>query len=171
MGDDKLPTQSDADNKAAWDNALVRLERGDATELAELLRSDRAMPRDVRESLAELLSPEAWILDMRLVVKKGGRAKAERRMRLRSQAIAELERARAKGLSIEDAACEAGKTLGISGRAVLKRADLRNSTRFAEAHRDVSKIIVAVERAGGTKNFFQKLFETLVSGTSGKPGS
>jgi hypothetical protein len=159
------------ENEATWHEALLRLETGDTSELAALLRGGRAIPSNARRALAELLDPETHILDMRLVLKKDGRAKAEQMMRRRSRAIVELEKERAKGLDINDAAEAAGKTLGISGRMVLKRADLRNPATVARAHREVSKLIAAAELSGDPGKFLQIFAQIIARATPWKPGS
>jgi hypothetical protein len=173
MADKHLPSETSHsdENEAAWHEALVCLERGDTRELAALLRGGRAVPSNARRAMAELLDPETGILDMHLVLKKGGRAKAEQRMSLRSRAIVELEKRRAKGLSTEDAAEASGQELGISGRMVLKRADLRNPTWFARGHREISKLIGIAELSGDPKKFFQILLETVARAFPWKPGS
>jgi hypothetical protein len=85
----EAPTNS-SDIEAAWEEALDHLEHGDAESFAKLLRSERPMPQDAREYLAELLSPETWILDKRLVVKiKGG---AARSLREKCVAVRKLSR-------------------------------------------------------------------------------
>lgn len=168
MSDDRAPYPDE--NEQEWHEALLRLEHGDTRALAKLFR-ERAVPPNARIAMAELLDPETGILDMRFVVKKGGRAKAEQKMSLRSRAIVVLEKQRLKGLSIEDAAEAAGRELGITGRMVLKRANLRNPTWFARGHREISKLMAAAELSGDTKNFFQILSELVARAIPWKRGS
>ncbi len=158
------------ENEATWHDALLRLQCGDTSELAALLRGDRAIPGNARRALAELLDPETHILDMRLVVKKGDRAKVEQTMRRRSQAIRELLKERAKGLDIDAAAEAAGRTLGISGRMVMKRANLRNPASFAQAHREISKLIAVAELSGEPRKFLESFAEVIARAVPWKPG-
>ncbi len=166
---------SNREDEEAWLEALQRLSKGkggDLAPLAELLRGDGDIPRIARDALAELLLPETGILDMRLVVKKGGRESAEKKMRVRSAAIQELEAAQRSGLPLEVAADDVAPKLGLkTGRAVLKRADLRNPRAFHEAHRDVSKAVAIVQMAGGPQKFFGNFFRALALAISRKPGS
>ena len=159
------------ENEATWHEALLRLQCGDTSELAALLRGDRAIPSNARRAIAELLDPETHILDMRLVLKKGDQAKSEQMMRRRSQAIVALEKQLAKGLSTEGAAEAAGQELGISGRMVLKRADLRNPNWFAQGHREISKLIAAAEISGEPSKFLQIFVEIIARAIPWKPGS
>jgi hypothetical protein len=163
------------EDEELWLEALRRLGKGkggDLAPLAELLRGDGDIPRIARDALAELLLPETGILDMRLVVKEGGRESAEKKMRLRSEAIQELEAAQRRGLPLEVAADDVARRLGLTtGRAVLKRADLRNPRAFHEAHRDVSKLVAIVQMAGGPQKFFGNFFRALALAMSRKTGS
>lgn len=165
---------SNREDEELWLEALQRLGKGkggDLAPLAELLRGDGDIPRIARDALAELLLPEKGILDMRLVVKKGGRESAEKKMRARSEAIQMLESAQQPGMTREAAAHHVGQKLGIDARTVLGRADLRNPHPFHQAHRDVSKMVAIVQMAGGPQKFFGNFFRALALAMSRKTGS
>jgi hypothetical protein len=167
----RLIADSDADARRfetdrceQWHKALIRLvEHSDPKTLAQLFRGDDPIPKDARDTLAELFDPHTRLLPYRLTVKASNqRARLQKKARLRAQAIIELEKERIKGASVEKAAENVAERFGISARSVLERADLRNPNELYKAHAEVAKFTADLEMRGITsEEFFSALLAAL----------
>jgi hypothetical protein len=107
-----------SDPIASWSAALDALnEHSDVRPLAELLRSDAAVPPEVRGVIAEMLDPKLGkhLFNVQLVPKQTNAFRKSMQRHFRDRArVAEIERQRETHTSVERAIRAAAERLRVS---------------------------------------------------------